>query len=100
MFFHSDTDIIIQRPDSIVDGKQVYTSIPARGRIIDFSRRDIDYFGSIKGGKIILVSPPDIPALPGRVLAGGKTYDLVSVKVCRDLSGRLIGCRCAAAGGA
>jgi len=98
--FQPDTDIIIQQPDSIVDGKRVYTSIPTRGRIIDFSRRDIDYFGTVQAGKIILVAPPEIPTLPGRIVVEGKTYDLKSVKVCRDLSGRLIGCRCAAAGGA
>jgi len=100
MFFYPDTDLVIQIPDSIVDGKQIYTSIPARGKFIEFSQRDIDYFGSMKNGKIILVSPPDIPTLPGRIVAGGKTYDLISVKVCRDLRGRLVGCRCAAAGGA
>ena len=77
--FHPDTDITLEIPDSIVDGKQQYTRIPARGRMIDFSQRDIDYFGTIQEGKIVLVAPPDIPRLP----------------VCHDLSGRLRGCRCA-----
>lgn len=93
--FYSDTDIIIEQPDSIVDGKQQYTRIPARGRVIDFSQRDIDYFGAIQDGKIVLIAPPDIPRLPGRIVAGGITYDLKSVKICRDLSGKLRGCRCA-----
>ena len=93
--FHPDTDIIIQQPDAIVDGKQTYTSIPARGRVIDFSQRDVDYFGTIQEGKIVLVAPPDIPKLPARIVAEGVTYDLKSVRICRDLSGRLIGCRCA-----
>ncbi len=97
--FHPDTDIIIQQPSSIVDGKQRYYSIPARGTVIEFSQRDIDYFGSLKNGKIILVAPPDVPTLPARIVAAGKTYDLKSVKICRNMAGRLIGCRCAAAGG-
>lgn len=93
--FHPDTDIIIQQPNAIVDGKQTYTNLPARGRVIDFSQRDVDYFGTIQEGKIILVAPPDIPKLPARIVAEGVTYDLKSVRICRDLSGRLVGCRCA-----
>lgn len=93
--FHPDTDIIIQQPNAIVDGKQTYTNLPARGRVIDFSQRDVDYFGTVQEGKIILVAPPDIPKLPARIVAEGVTYDLKSVRICRDLSGRLVGCRCA-----
>lgn len=93
--FHPDTDIIIRQPDAIVDGKQTYTNLPARGRVIDFSQRDVDYFGTVQEGKIILVAPPDIPKLPAQIVAEGVTYDLKSVRICRDLSGRLIGCRCA-----
>lgn len=98
--FHPDTDIVIQQPDAIVDGKQTYTNIPARGRVIDFSQRDIDYFGTLKDGRIILVAPPDVPKLPARIIVEGEIYDLKSVRVCRNLSGRLIGCRCAVVGGA
>ena len=43
----------------------------------------------------MLVAPPDIPRLPGRIVIDGVTYELKSVKICRDLSGRLRGCRCA-----
>ena len=93
--FHPDTDIIIQQPDAIVDGKQTYTNLPARGRVIDFSQRDVDYFGTVQEGNIILIAPPDIPKLPARIVAEGVTYDLKSVRICRDLSGRLVGCRCA-----
>ena len=93
--FHPDTDIIIQQPDAIVDGKQTYTNLPARGRVIDFSQRDVDYFGTVQEGKIILIAPPDIPKLPARIVAEGVTYDLKWVRICRDLSGRLVGCRCA-----
>lgn len=93
--FHPDTDIIIRQPDAIVDGKQTYTNLPARGRVIDFSQRDVDYFGTVQEGKIILIAPPDIPKLPARIVAEGVTYDLKSVRICRDLSGRLVGCRCA-----
>ena len=93
--FHPDTDVIIQQPDAIVDGRQTYTNLPARGRVIDFSQRDVDYFGTVQEGKIILVAPPDIPKLPARIVAEGVTYDLKSVRICRDLSGRLVGCRCA-----
>ncbi|NMD86295.1 hypothetical protein HF882_06820 [Victivallis vadensis] len=93
--FHPDTDVIIQQPDAIVDGRQTYTNLPARGRVIDFSQRDVDYFGTVQEGKIILIAPPDIPKLPARIVAEGVTYDLKSVRICRDLSGRLVGCRCA-----
>ena len=93
--FHPDTDVIIQQPDAIVDGKQTSTNLPARGRVIDFSQRDVDYFGTVQEGKIILIAPPDIPKLPARIVAEGVTYDLKSVRICRDLSGRLVGCRCA-----
>lgn len=92
--FHPDTDITLEIPDSIVDGKQQYTRIPARGRVTDFSQRDVDYFGTVENGKIILVSPPDIPRLPGRIAVGEIVYDLKSVKICRDISGKLRGCRC------
>ena len=96
--FHPDTDIVIQQPDAVVDGKQTYTNSPARVLVIDFSQRDIDYFGTIQNGKIILIAAPDIPKLPARIIVEGEIYDLKSVRVCRDLSGRLIGCRCAVAG--
>lgn len=92
--FYADTDITIEQPDKIVDGKQQYISIPARGCMIDFSQRDIDFFGKIENGKIILVAPPVIPRLPGRIILDNVIYDLKSVKICRDLSGRLRGCRC------
>ncbi len=93
--FHPDTDITLEIPGSIADGKLQYTRIPARGRLIDFSQRDIDYFGTIQEGKIVLVAPPEIPRLPGRIVIDGVTYELKSVKICRDLSGRVRGCRCA-----
>lgn len=92
--FNPDIDIIIQQPDKIIDGKQTYIDVFSRGRVIDFAQCDLDYFGTIQNGKIILVAPPVIPLLPGRIVAGGIVYDLKSVKICRDLAGNLRGCRC------
>lgn len=97
--FHPNTDIIIRKPGPIVDGKQTYTETFARGRVIAFSRRDIDYFGEIQDGKIILVSPPEMPTLPGQIRIDDELYDLVQVRPCRDIDDHLIGCRCAVTGG-
>lgn len=92
--FIPDTDIIIQQPDEIKDGKQTYKDVPARGRLIDFAQCDLDYFGTIQNGKIILVAPPNVPELPARIVVNGVVYNLKSVRVCRNIGGRLIGCRC------
>ena len=97
--FHPDTDIIILQPGAIVDGKRTYTHISARGRVMDFSRRDFDCFGRVSCGKIVLIAPPEVPDANARLLIDGEYFDLKSVKICRNLSGELVGCRCVVAGG-
>ena len=99
--FYSDTDIIIEQPDSIVDGKQQYTRIPARGRVVDFSQRDIDYFGTIQDGKIFMVAPLELdtpPELPGRIVYDGIEYDIRGIRTYRNLKGVCMGYRIAVAG--
>ena len=110
---YANNPITIRRRVGIIDGQPEWEEFAALAMMFDFTQSDIDYFtssgikrggnlGSIKNGKVFLVSPAigQAPELPGQVLHDGKTYDIQGVKTYRNLKGQLLGYRVAVAGGA
>ena len=96
---HARTPLTLRQRAGIVDGKPTWREYSCRGMILDFSARDIDYFGAIRNGKIFLVAPFEItPELPGTIVFGGREYDIKGIKTYRNLRGVLYGYRMAVAG--
>jgi hypothetical protein len=94
------TPITIKQPTgSFTDGKPEYSEVPGMAMFFDFSQRDLNYFGSIKNGKIFLVAPlATDPILPGKIIFNNKEYDLKAIKTYRNTKSEVLGYRCAVAG--
>lgn len=93
--FKAKDAITIKQPSgTIIDGKDVYVSTAAKARIMDMDKRDIDLWGTVRNGKVFLVPAPVLVTQPAKIEYSGKTYDIQQIKVCRDLDGKLVGCRC------
>lgn len=98
---YAQNSVTIRKRVGIVDGKPEWAEFEALAIMFDFTQSDIDYFGSVKNGKVFLVSPAieQAPELPGQVIHEGKCYDIQGVKTYRNLKGKLLGYRIAVAGG-
>lgn len=93
--FKAKNTISIKQPSgTIIDGQDVYVSTTAKACIMDMTTRDIDLWGTVRNGKVFLIPAPVLVTRPAKIEYGGKTYDIQQIKVCRDLDGKLIGCRC------
>lgn len=96
---------IKQSTGNYVDGKPQFSDIPALCMFFDMSQKDIDYFGTIKNGKIFMVAPIDdeqLPdqelKLPGKIIHGSREYDLKGIKTYRNTKSEILGYKCAVAG--
>ena len=92
--FVATEKLTVHRPAGIFDGKPLYKAVPGRGRLIE---RMVTVPGPEGGTRLeytILVAPPLIPAKGCRIELGGQIYAIGAVKICRDLAGALVGCRC------
>ncbi len=76
------------------DGQAAYTEYPGYALIMDFTRRDIDRYGSIKNGKIFLLRCEGEPKPGSRIIHSGRTYDLKDIKICRDIDEQIECYRC------
>ena len=90
------TAATLRQKSGIADGKIKWEDMPVKIAVIDMTQRDIDAWGAFRYGKTVLIAPDVIPEHPAQIVIGGKTYDLKEIKVCRDLDGKLAGCRCLA----
>ena len=90
------TAATLRQKNGIADGKIKWEETPVKIAVIDMTQRDIDAWGAIRNGKTVLIAPDIIPEHPAQIVIGGKAYDLKEIKVCRDLDGKLAGCRCLA----
>ena len=96
---YAKTAMTLKQRAGIVDGKPTWNETDCLGMILDFTSRDIGYFGSIQNGKIFLIPPlPFVPELPGMMLCGGSEYEIKGIKTYRNLRGILLGYRIAVAG--
>lgn len=98
---HAKTAATIKQRCGISDGKPVWSNTDCLVMALDYTARDIGYFGALNNGKIFLVSPLEsTPTLPGKIICDGTEYEIKGIKTYRNLKGVLIGYRIAVAGGA
>lgn len=87
--------VTIRVPDgTFSDGQAAYAEYPGNVLIMDFTRRDIDRYGSIKNGKIFLLRCASEPEPGSQIIHSGQTYDLKDIKICRDLDENIECYRC------
>lgn len=79
----------------VADGKPEWVEWPGKAIIIDYAERDPAAAGRIKSGKVFLLRCEEEPAADSQIVHNEQTYDLKSVKVCRDLDNRVECYRCA-----
>lgn len=79
---------------SVADGKPVCAEYPGMAIITDYVERDPAATGKIKSGKVFLLKCEYEPAADAQIVHNGQTYDLKSVKICRDLESRIECFRC------
>ena len=88
---------VLRLPETWTDGAIHYREIPADIRAAAGSELDFKQHGILRDLTVFLIRCAEAP-VPGARLrrAGGREYELQSVRPCRDLDGRLICYRCAA----
>ena len=94
MFAALEALTLHQSTGAVVDGKPQYADTTGRGRLIESFVHVPGPEGLTRTLYTILVAPPLVPARDCRITIGGKTYRIGGVRVCRDLDGKLVGCRC------
>ena len=92
--FKADTEIIIRRPGAPADGMSAYAEIPARALKCDKELRDAGEFPAVKCATSFLVPPPELPRIGDSIVCGGRSYVVKSVRLCRDLDGKVVAARC------
>ncbi|QSH40125.1 hypothetical protein P0136_01315 [Lentisphaerota bacterium ZTH] len=87
--------IVIKNPTgNYIDGKPELVSYSARAVITDFSRRELDRFGTVKDGRVFLIKSKVLPLPGARIEHKNTVYDLKDIKICRAIDGRIEACRC------
>jgi hypothetical protein len=87
--------VVLRVPSgSVADGKPVCMEYSGRAIITDYAERDPGAAGKIKSGKVFLLKCEYEPPTDSQIVHNGQTYDLKSVKVCRDLDSRIECYRC------
>ncbi|MEI8244901.1 MAG: hypothetical protein WCI51_03675 [Lentisphaerota bacterium] len=88
--------VMLQVPSGcITDGKPVWTEYPGKAIITDYVERDSAGTGRIKSGNVFLLKCDFEPTADSRIVHNGRTYELKSVRICRDLDSRIECYRCA-----
>lgn len=92
--FKADTEIIIRRPTAPADGASEYTEIPARALKCDKALRGAGECPAVRYATTFLVPPPELPQIGDSIVCGGRSYLVGSVRLCRDIDGRVVAARC------
>ena len=92
--FKADTAITIRRPGAPADGTTAYTEISARAFKCDKELRDAGEVPAVKYATSFLVPPPEFPRVGDSIVCGGRSYIVKSVRLCRDLDGKVVAARC------
>ena len=87
-------DLTVHQPGGVLDGKTQYTTVRGRGRLIERLVTVPGPEGLTRAEYTVLVAPPLVPAKDSHIEIGGRKFRVGAVKICRDLDGRLIACRC------
>ena len=92
--FEADTEIVIRRPGAPADGTPTYTEIPARALKCDKELRGPGGLSAVRYATNFLVPPPELPQIGDMIVCGGRSYAVKSVRLCRDLDGKVVAARC------
>ena len=92
--FEADTKIVIRRPGAPADGTPTYTEIPARALRCDKELRGAGEFPAVRYATSFLVPPPEFPRVGDSIVCGNRSYVVKSVRICRDLDGKVVAARC------
>ena len=92
--FEADTEIVIRRPGAPADGTTAYIDIPARALKCDKELRIEGECPAVRYATTFLVPPPELPRVGDAILCGNHSYVVKSVRLCRDLDGRVVAARC------
>ncbi len=88
--------VMLQVPSGcITDGKPAWTEYPGKAIITDYVERHSAGTGRIKSGNVFLLKCDYEPTADSRIVHNGRTYELKSVRICRDLDSRIECYRCA-----
>ena len=92
--FNADTMIVIRRPEVPEDGTTAYTEIAARALRCDKELRAPGEFPAVRYATSFLVPPPEFPRVGDSIVCGNRSYVVKSVRLCRDLDGKVVAARC------
>ena len=92
--FNADTKIVIRRPGAPADGIAACTEIPARALKCDKELRIAGECPAVKYATNFLVPPPELPRIGDSIVCGTRSYVVKSVRLCRDLDGKVVAARC------
>ena len=95
--FKADTAITIRRAAAAADGERAAIDIPTTALRCELDLRGP---GSVRpataSGTIFLIPPPELPVPGDTIVCAGRSYAVRSVRICRDLDGRVVAARCTA----
>ena len=94
--FRADTEITIRRPGTPADGTPSYTEISARALRCDRELSGTGEFPAVKYATSFLVPPPELPRVGDSIVCGSRSYVVKSLRLCRDLDGKVVAARCIA----
>ena len=94
--FKADTPITILRPGPPEDGARPCAEIPAAALKCDHDLRGTDDPAAGAYRTVFLVPPPALPQIGDSIVCAGRTYLVKSVRLCRDLDGKVVAARCTA----
>ncbi|MBP5530771.1 MAG: hypothetical protein J6Y54_01890 [Lentisphaeria bacterium] len=90
--FECNADVVIRRPE----GDGTYAETPSRALFIEKSSREARADDApVLREESEFLFPPLSEVRPGDLVRyGERDYELASVRVCRDLDGKVVGRRC------
>ena len=92
--FEADTEITIRRPGAPADGTTACIEIPARALKCDKEFRGAGECPAVRYATTFLVPPPELPQVGDSIVCGGRSYVVKSLRLCRDLDGKVVAARC------
>lgn len=95
--FECNVTVTIRRPVRGADGETTYTETQSPALFIECRSRETraaDAPPALREASEFLFPPPAEPRCGDLVRCGGKDYELMSVRVCRDLDGNVVCRRC------
>lgn len=83
----------LEVPNGVRQGMTQYNIVSVRIRRIVSASRNADAVSTVANNTELLIMPPAVPDTNCRILYGGKSRKIKSVRICEDLDGTFIGSR-------